>query len=374
LEEKLMHEKDVKFVEESFKKYYFDHFDLIHVPDKPEQREFGFQKFTGGMNRHISIKDDKELHLFLRSNLPSDVYCSNACYSFPNLPMSEKDWKGADLIFDIDAKDLNLDSRKEHSIIKCTSCNKISTLQDSCPNCNSQKISVITLTCKQCIDASKIEVKKLNDILCSDFAVEEDNIKIYFSGNEGFHIYVLNSVYDNAGSKERSELADYLMFRGAIPSRYGFDKSSFPELDDKGWKGRASKQIFGSESKRKKVIKEIMAKGDSSFQVLLEKLKDTIGVKIDPNVTMDIHRIFRLPGSINSKSGLTKLYCENLDKFDPYKTACLIDDELVEITANTPIKFELKNKRFGPYENEKIELPRFAAVYMICKGIGTVSA
>ena len=88
-----MHEKDVKFVEESFKKYYFDHFDLIHVPDKPEQREFGFQKFTGGMNRHISIKDDKELHLFLRSNLPSDVYCSNACYSFPNLPMSEKDWK-----------------------------------------------------------------------------------------------------------------------------------------------------------------------------------------------------------------------------------------------------------------------------------------
>ena len=60
-----MHEKDIQFVEESFKKYYFDHFDLIHVPEKPEQREFGYQKFTGGMNRHISIKDDKELHLFL---------------------------------------------------------------------------------------------------------------------------------------------------------------------------------------------------------------------------------------------------------------------------------------------------------------------
>ena len=288
--------------------------------------------------------------------------------------MSEKDWKGADLIFDIDAKDLNLDSRKEHSIIKCTSCNKISTLQNSCPNCNSQKISTITLTCKECINATKKEVQKLNDILCSDFAVEEDNIKIYFSGNEGFHIYVLNSVYDNAGSKERSELADYLMFRGAIPSRYGFEKSSFPELDDKGWNGRVSKQIFGSESKRKKAIKEIVSKGDSSFQVLLEQLKDTIGVKIDPNVTMDIHRIFRLPGSINSKSGLTKLYCENLDKFDPYKMACLIDDERVEITATTPIKFELKNKQYGPYENEKIELPRFAAVYMICKGIGTLSA
>ena len=107
-------------------------------------------------------------------------------------------------------------------------------------------------------------------------------------------------MYDKAESKERSELADYLMFRGAISERFGFKKSSFPELDDKGWKGRISKQIFGSESKRKKVIKEIVSNGESSFQVLLEKLKDTIGVKIDPNVTMDVHRIFRLPGSINS--------------------------------------------------------------------------
>jgi len=368
-----MHEKDIQFVEESFKKYYFDHFDLIHVPEKPEQREFGFQKFTGGMNRHISIKDDKELHLFLRNNLPSDVYCSNACYSFPNLPMSEKDWKGADLIFDIDAKDLNLDARKKHSIAKCTSCNKISNLQDSCPHCNSQKISIITLTCRDCIEATKNEVRKLVNILSNDFNIEEENIKIYFSGNEGFHIYVLNSEYDKTESKERSELSDYLMFRGAIPERFGFKKSSFPELDDKGWKGRVSKQIFGSESKRKKVIKEIVSNGESSFQVLLEKLKDTIGVKIDPNVTMDIHRIFRLPGSINSKSGLTKLYCENLEKFDPYKMACFIDDEPIEITANTPIKFVLKNKEFGPYENEKIELPSFVAVYMICKGIGTLA-
>ena len=53
--------------------------------------------------------------------------------------------------------------------------------------------------------------------------------------------------------------------------------------------------------------------------------------------------------------------------------ACFITDEPIEITANTPIKFELKNKEFGPYENEKIELPSFVAVYMICKGIGTLA-
>jgi len=79
-----MHEKDVKFLEDAFKKYYFEHFDLIHTPNNPEMREFGYQKFNSGMNRHISLKSDKELHLMLMKNIPSDVYCSNAKYSFPD--------------------------------------------------------------------------------------------------------------------------------------------------------------------------------------------------------------------------------------------------------------------------------------------------
>ena len=103
-----MNDKDIELLEESFKKFYFDHFNLIHVPQNPNQREFGFQKFNSGMNRHISLKTDKELHLLLMQKIPSDVYCSNACYSFPNLPMNEKDWKNAELIFDIDAKDLDV--------------------------------------------------------------------------------------------------------------------------------------------------------------------------------------------------------------------------------------------------------------------------
>ena len=121
-----MKESDIKFLEDSFKKYYFDHFDKIHVPQKPSQREFGYQKFNSGMTRHLSVKDDKELHLMLITNVPSDVYCSNAYYNFPNLPMAEKDWQEADLIFDIDAKDLNMECRKEHSCIICNSCNNSS--------------------------------------------------------------------------------------------------------------------------------------------------------------------------------------------------------------------------------------------------------
>ena len=99
---------------------------MIKVPERTSEREFGYQKFNSGMTRHISVKDDKELHFLLMQNVPSDVYCSNAYYSFPNLPMNEKDWKEADLIFDIDAKDLNLNVEKDHMLSICNECSEIS--------------------------------------------------------------------------------------------------------------------------------------------------------------------------------------------------------------------------------------------------------
>ena len=373
-----MNEKEIKFLQDCFKQYYFEHFDLIHVPERPYEREFGYQKFISGMTRHLTIKNDKELHLLLMNNIPSDVYCSNAYYSFPNLPMNEKDWKEADLIFDIDAQDLNLDCRTKHSVTRCIECNQISYNSTKCEYCNSIKLETKSLTCKNCIDASKNEVRKLLTVLNDDLGITDNRIEIYFSGNEGFHVYVYNSQFQTLGSRERSDLADYIMFKGIIPETLGMkkfksDRSSFPELHEKGWRGRFANEIFGSKSKRSKIISELLSNGYSSFQRELNDISKKIGVNIDPNVTMDVHRIFRLPGSLNSKSGLTKSYCENFTKFNPYTDACHISDEKVKIKANCPKEFKLKNKKFGPYQNETIEVPSYAAVYMICKGLANIA-
>jgi len=373
-----MNENELKFLEESFKKYYFDNSELILVPERSSEREYGYQKFNSGMTRHISIKDDKELHLLCMQNTPSDVYCSNAYYTFPNLPMNEKDWKEADLIFDIDAKDLNLSCRENHTVSICNDCNEISKNHLKCVKCNSTKLEKKSLPCKNCIDSSKVEVSKLSEILINDFKINKEDIHVYFSGNEGFHVYVYNSQFQQIGSRERSELVDYIMFNGAIPETFGMKKfkpnrSSFPNFGESGWQERFSKQVYGSKSKRSKIISELLANGYSSFQKILDDLSNSIGVKIDPNVTMDIHRIFRLPGSINSKSGLTKIFCKDLSKFDPYNDASFISDDSVEVMANCPIEFKLKNKKFGPYSNEKITVPRFAAVYMICKKLATMA-
>jgi len=369
-----MLEKNLKLLEESFKKYYFDHFDLIHVPDKSSEREFGYQKFNSGMIRHIGLKSDEELHLMLMENIPSDVYCSNAYYSFPNSPMQEKDWKGADLIFDIDSKDLNLVCRQKHTCVQCRSCGEVSTVQSECLNCKSNQLVTSSLICKTCIDATKIQVAILCKILIKDLGIKQNEIHVYYSGNEGFHIYVNNTQYLNLNSRERAELVDYIMFRGAIPETFGLNKfkperSSLPDFDEEGWRGRVSKQLFGSKSKRSKISKEIISAGYIIFQKQLEKLREEIGVKIDPNVTMDVHRIFRLAGSLNSKSGLSKIFCENIENFNPFRDACLIDDKNTEVVVNCPVTFSLKNKKFGPYFKEKVEIPRYAAVYLICKGL-----
>jgi len=370
-----MNDKNVLLIEGAFKEYYFNRFDLIHVPQRATEREFGYQKFNSGMNRHLVIKNDKELHLLLMKEIPSDVYCSNAYYTFPNLPMSEKDWKGADLIFDIDAKDLALPCREDHTIFKCSSCNNaIIKIQAQCSKCGSTKFEVASIICKICISESKKEVTKLVDILTSDLNIKKAEVEIYFSGNEGFHVRVTNNDYESLGSQERADLVDYIMFHGAIPESFGIKKqnnfkSVLPIIGEKGWRGRVAHSLFPSKSKTPRITKEIISNGYSAFQIQLEEIKKTIGVKVDPKVTMDIHRIFRLEGSINSKSGLSKIQCNNLDSFDPFSEACLLGDDKVDVITDCPLQIRLKNKKFGPFKNEVVSLPKYAAVYMLCKGL-----
>ncbi len=374
-----MLEHDSNFLVETFKQYYFDHFNLIHVPDRSSEREFGYKKFNSGMIRHISLKTDKDLRLMLMTNVPSDVFCSNAYYSFPNLSMGEKDWKEADLIFDIDAKDLNLSCRKEHTCIKCLSCNEVSLIQDICPKCKSNKLDFVSLPCQNCISSLKKETLKLIKILTTDLQIPRENILVSFSGNDGFHLHVENTAYNTLGPKQRSDLSDYIMFRRAIPEAFGFKKANpsrslLPELAEPGWRGRVAADLFGFKSNRSKGVTKIISDGYHAYRQRLEEMgKNSIGIRIDPNVTVDIHRIFRLEGSLNSKSGLTKLACENIINFSPYTDACLIDDKPVEVLANCPIVFRLKNKKFGPYANETVSIPKFTAVYMICKGIANLA-
>ncbi len=375
-------QSDISFLQDAFKKYYYANFDKITALTRSHEREYGYQKFDSGMIRHISIPDDKKLHIMLMENTPSDVYCSNAYYTFPDRPMNEKIWKEADLIFDIDAKDLSLPCRADHTISICSDCNRVLKHSKSCDKCNSTKLDNKSLPCKKCIAASKNEVSKLVDILTADLGVNQTDIYVYFSGNEGFHIYVYNSQFQPIGAKERQELVDYITLRGAIPETFGMKRTSktkrddLPDFDQVGWRSRFSEHVYGAKSKRPKKIKELIADGYPNFQKTLnDDVAPSIGVKIDPNVTQDISRIFRLPGSLNSKSGLSKIRCDidDMSNFNPFTDASLLSDDTVEVVASTPIAFKLQNKTFGPYDDEQITVPTYAAVYMACKKMAKIA-
>ena len=62
---------------------------------------------------------------------------------------------------------------------------------------------------------------------------------------------------------------------------------------------------------------------------------------------------------------------ESLKKSNEFRVVGFIDDDETEVAANCPIEFSLKKKKFGPFNNEQVSVPKFAAVYMMCKGIAS---
>ena len=371
-------------VRTAFRGYYFKP-DVIEAPDKIEQREFGYMQFgQGGMVRHLSFKSMKELIATIMKEVPSDIYCSNAYYRFPTYPMQEKQWLGADLIFDIDGKDLHLPCVPSHSYPICASCRHASPpaseekKEYSCSACGGKKADSVSIPCGKCIDGSKKEVKRLVEFLTGDLGMQKDDIHVYFSGNNGFHIHVSDGAYIPLDPQARSDLVGYLSGSGLMAESVGVRKGSaenlffikFPRSGlAYGWRNRIAGKLKVDSSSMIKLKHIVEQKGGyTPFKVDLYRMARDMGVRIDPQVTTDVHRVFRMPGTLNSKSGLAKIKCGDLDSFDPFVDACLLGDSKASVRIKTPVKLKLKNKSFS-ISKESAEMPAFAAVYLICKGL-----
>jgi DNA primase small subunit len=90
--------------------------------------------------------------------------------------------------------------------------------------------------------------------------------------------------------------------------------------------------------------------------------------RIDSVVTTDVHRLIRLPGTLNGHTGLLAMNVvrEKLDEFDPFREAIVFQGSMKIRVKDSP-RFELGDGRYGPFENEKVELPSYAAMLLLCK-------
>ncbi len=389
MRERLIAGKTTTAIKKAFREYYFNHRNAIEEPLKIEQREFGYMHFgQAGMVRHLSFKSMKELDAMLVREAPSDVYCSNAYYQFPaQQPMQEKQWLGADLIFDIDGKDLGMPCVPSHLYSICTSCGYVSPPPPenneerssySCPSCSCKKADYVSVPCNRCIDGSKKEAKRLMDFLLGDIGLQHSAINIYFSGNNGFHVHINDHACTSLDPQARSDLVGYISGTGLMLESIGVRKTNTEDLFSikfpksglaYGWRRRIAEKLkidMTSAIKLKNIVNQ--RGGYSAFKVELDRLARNMGVKIDPQVTTDIHRVFRMPGTINSKSGLSKVKSRDLYSFDPFVDACLLGDDMISVRVKTPVKLKLKRNSFN-ISKEVAEIPAYAAVYLMCKGL-----
>ncbi len=354
----------------------------------------------------------------MRERIPSDVYHSCAYYENPDAEMEKKGWQGADLVFDIDADHIPTGCNKIHdewkcSNVKCGFYGKGITPEE-CPICGGSKFETKTWACDLCLDSTRVETRKLLDILMNDFGFADKEIHTYFSGHRGYHIHVENESVKNLDTMARKEIVDYVCGNGLElfdknkkNRKGGKGKSSTSSfrLVDYGWGRRlrngmrkfiqsASKSDFkkiGVKANIDAILKDkeavlrrcfednywssVNAVGFETWMRIAEHVKNQEAAQIDTVVTSDVHRLIRANGTLHGKTGLLKVEfpVKDLDSFDPFVGAVAFKEGTAKVQVSEAPEFKLSGKSFGPFKNQMVELPTAAAVLLILKNRAEVS-
>jgi DNA primase small subunit len=402
-----------EIIRRKFREFYEKKYRDITYPTRIMEREFGFLVFKEGiMVRHRSFRDYSELQDYIRTTVPSDAYYSTAYYQRPEEEMEKKGWLGTDLCFDIDADHLNTVCKQTHDSWKCLECGKggFGEAPKKCPKCKGKRFEEKNWFCKDCLQAAKDETIKLIDVLKADFGLPLSKLEACFSGNRGFHIHVEDKGLIGLDQWARKEIVDYLLGSGIDLSHYGIPSEGnkrgniIMNVDSKtlGWGGRVIKYIYdylssADEKKLKEVkgidgliVKTILENRESILSELVNKaaLKTFEGlnvktwediaesalkanaIKIDTVVTIDIHRLIRLPYTLHRKTGfkVVVIPVEELAAFDPFADAVAFKDGVFKVHVQDVQRFEISKTEYGPYKDEVVELPTAAAMLLLCKG------
>src|SRR5581483_4758640 len=180
-------------------------------PARFGRREFGFlwngKKF---FLRHVGFPSREAFQEFMARDGPHHAYYSTAYYKTPSAAtMKEKEWLGADLIFDLDA--------------------------DHLPDADKMSYE------EQLAEVKRQARKLLHEFLLGDFGFDPEHVRIVFSGGRGYHFHVTDPRVLPLDSAARREIVDYLSPNEQVSSALveGFVK-------EKTWK----KDAFGPQKDR----------------------------------------------------------------------------------------------------------------------------
>ncbi len=402
-----------EFLQNKFSEYYQEHSSEIEAPYLVEKREFGFFLFKEKIVvRHKSFRNADALRGSLKSMSPSDAYYSCAYYEKPQEAMEKKGWQGADLIFDIDADHISAPCGRVHDTWSCSNCGTVGTTvpPSSCPKCGQSNLNEKTWPCEVCLESAKVETIKLADSLMKDFGFSENDLFVSYSGHRGYHLQIESRKVRELDQPARMEIVDYLTGTGLKTEYHGLREKAIekgssiltgPDLADLGWKGRVAKGAYDvlatanvEELKRiglrrpdsEKILKNrdrlleswkekapwgiIKGGGLSVWKKIAQHGVEKQSIKIDTVVTTDIHRLIRLGNTLHGKTGLKKTMVPiaNIEQFDPLKGALAFKDGTATIFVSQSPQIRLGEQTYGPFKDQKRELPMAIAMFLLCKG------
>ena len=362
-----MNDATKAWLKTAYREYYFNLGTAkVEIPDEVESREFGYIPFGGGMVRHLSFKSKGEALAEILKQSPSSVNCSNARYEHPSRPIEEKGWLGAELIFDIDATDIPTACKKGHDLWYCEKCHASGKLPrpSNCTKCGGPAVEFHG-TCETCLDAAREHAIRVIGFLVEDFGVEREAIRVYFSGNRGYHLHVFDNRFDRLDQQARGEIAEYMQ-GSALPLSQSIASSirRRPPMGPQGfgWTRRITGYVDARRQDYGGTLQKLVSEAISSQRAM-----------VDSSVTTDIHRVFRLSGTLHGNTGMSKTRIESMPKFDPQEDPVVLSAKPVKLRVGFHPRFSIRHEEFGPFTKpETVELPTYAAVSILTRGLGEV--
>ena len=80
-----------------------------------------------------------------------------------------------------------------------------------------------------------------------------------------------------------------------------------------------------------------------------------------------------MPTSLNEKTGLKKIRCDDLTSCDPLVESVVFDDSPVKLHVVYAPKLDLGGYTYGPYRKTTVRLPTFVAVFLVSKGLAKLA-
>jgi DNA primase small subunit len=203
------------------------------------------------------------------------------------------------------------------------------------------------------------------DFLTDDFGVSPRDVRVYFSGNRGYHLHVFDPRFYQLEQQARGEIADYL--RGGSPPPVQGLASGLK----RGAGGDAA--LSAGWMKRVATYVEEWKAGYAGTQLkLVSEAVSSQRALVDASVTTDIHRVFRLAGTLHGNTGMCKMRVSSIDSFDPQADAVVLSPEPVKLTVSFWPRFSIGGNSFGPFASTVATVPAYAAVSILTRGLGEV--